>query len=74
MKNPSTPPSEPRWITYNGSFEHLRLSVTNEDNMIKEGQDVGEAGEKKQGRKACLRSKTVSAHGRYLLTILVGLD
>ena len=51
--------------------------------MTKEEDDVGEAGEKKQGRNACFpfqvvrpspRASGVSAYGTYLLTILVVLD
>jgi hypothetical protein len=68
-----------------GFFDHLRLSVTSEEEMVKEGHDVREASEKKQGRKASLRSKSTrnlegakiveSPHmGTYLLTILGGLD
>jgi hypothetical protein len=39
-----------------GSFDHLCLSVTNEE-LIKEGENVGEASEKKEGRNASVPSR-----------------
>ena len=41
-----------------GCFDQLGLLVTSEEKTIKEGQDVGVASEKKQGRNAYVRSKT----------------
>ncbi|KAN0115874.1 hypothetical protein V8E52_006414 [Russula decolorans] len=57
MKNPSTPPSEPRWM-----MDPLTTYVCESQmkrKMIKEAQDAGEAGEKKQGRKACFPFQVV---------------